>query len=121
MRTPAAAAVAIAVATLALAPAGCSFRLAVPPPAPGEWPRPGQPHGPQERCTPSVVPPLLDTTATAVLLGAAYAETRFPSRWPPITLGVASIPVAISAVYGYIVAVECRRYQRLFLEPAPTP
>jgi hypothetical protein len=107
----------LAVALAALALGGCSFRIAVPPPPPSEWPSPGK-HGDRaERCTPWLLPPVADT-AIALLLGAlAYVERTAPNRLAPIGLAAGSASVATSAVYGYVVVTECRRYQRLFATP----
>src|SRR5262245_36999328 len=104
---------------LLLALAGCSFRVAVRPPAPSEWPAPGHPVSAPERCTPALTPPVLDTIAMVLLLGLAYVERDAGSRWTPIALGVAAIPAGVSAGYGYVVATECRRYLRRFAPESP--
>jgi hypothetical protein len=98
---------------LALAFAGCSFKVVMPPPQPSEWP-PTPTHGaPEARCTSSVFPPAADTTAALVLDSVAVIERNGP-RITPIIFAAASIPAIASAIYGYVVTAECRRYLRLF-------
>jgi hypothetical protein len=104
---------------LALGVGGCSFALAVRPPDPSEWPREGQANLVQQKCTSSVLPPILDTAASLLLFGAAFIERDFHTRWAPISLGVAGLGPAASAVYGYGVTAECRKYQGQF-ERAPS-
>jgi hypothetical protein len=106
---------------LSLAAGACSFRFAVPPPPPSEWPRAGHTDVQRERCTASVVPPVLDTAATGALATAAILERDVRASWVPITLGVVALAPAISAVYGYIVSAECRHYERQFEAPPPPP
>jgi hypothetical protein len=105
---------------LALAAGACSLRFATPPPPPSEWPRAGHTDVQRERCTASVVPPLVDTAATGALATAALLDRDVHATWVPIVLGVAALGPAISAVYGYIVTAECRHYERQFETLAPT-
>jgi hypothetical protein len=104
---------------LPLAAGACSFRLATPPPPPSEWPRAGHTDVQRERCTSSLVPPIVDTVATGAVATAAILERDVHVSWVPITLGVAALGPAISAVYGYIVTAECRHYERQFEAPPP--
>ena len=103
-------------ALLALTVGGCSFRVVRPPPPPEEWPSAPKHGSPEARCTDSLFPPAADTTAVVVLDSVAFIERNAQSRPTPIILALSSIPVAISAIYGYIVVAECRRYHRLYDE-----
>jgi hypothetical protein len=99
----------------------CSFRVVVRPPPPEDWPPPGRPASMRERCSRSLLPPLLDTAVAVILFGAAYIERHADARIAPIALGVGGVPPAISAGYGFVIATECRRYERLFVfDPAAT-
>src|SRR4051812_48313268 len=96
------------------AAAGCSFKLAKPPPPPSTWPAaPARPWD-QERCQPSFVPPIADTAAFAGLSSVAILERHASTSITPLAFGLVAIPAAVSAVYGYISAAECRHYQRRF-------
>jgi hypothetical protein len=98
--------------------AGCSFKLAAPPPPPSEWPPRPLPHGTmQEFCRPYFTPPFLDTAAVLLLGSLAYLERNSAGGKASIILIGASLPVGVSAVYGYGSAVACRRYQRWVLTP----
>jgi hypothetical protein len=99
--------------------AGCSFKLAKPPPPPDEWPpHPIPPGAREERCTPSLLPPVFDTAAVVLLGGLAFIERNSSGRGSLILLG-AALPVGASAVYGYGSAVACRRYLRWIAPPSP--
>jgi hypothetical protein len=99
------------------ATAGCSFKLAKPPPPPSTWPpAPARPWD-AERCQTSMVPPISDTLAFAGLNTVAILERHAASEITPLAFALVSIPVAVSAIYGYISASECRRYQRRFDPP----
>jgi hypothetical protein len=58
-----------------------------------------------------------DTVAFVVLNGIAFLERDTAIRATPIIFSLASIPVAISAIYGYVVTAECRHYRSLFDAP----
>jgi hypothetical protein len=107
----------LAAALVALALGGCSFRLALPPPPPSEWPSASKHVDSMERCTPWLFPPIADT-AIALLFGSlVYLERNASTPLVPVGLAVTTVAIGTSAGYGYIVATECRRYQRLFATP----
>ena len=109
---------AVVTAAVISALAGCSYKLAVPPPPPAEWPPHPLPHGTwQEFCRPSVTPPLLDTIAVVLLGSLAYIERDSAGGKASIILVGASLPVAASGVYGYGSAVACRRYHNWMQAP----
>jgi len=105
---------ALAVGLLALAFGGCSFKLVMPPPPPSEWPSAPTNVAPLERCTSSPFPPMVDTGAAVVLDTLAIVERNAKTQVTPIIFAAASLPVIASAIYGFVVSAECRRYQRLF-------
>lgn len=102
---------------LALATAGCSFRVVMPPPPPSEWPRAQVRGTPEERCTSSITPPVIDTAAGTLLAGLAVLERNARTEITPIALGAAALPAFASAIYGFIMTAECRRYQGRFNAP----
>jgi hypothetical protein len=98
-----------------LVSSACSFRVMVRPPHPEDWPPPGRPATTREHCSRSLLPPAFDTAVALILFSAAYVERYSSSRITPLALGIAGVPPAISAGYGFGVATECRRYERLFV------
>jgi hypothetical protein len=108
---------ALVIVCLATVIGGCSFRFAMPPPPPSEWPPTPKRGSPEARCTSSVFPPVVDTSAAALLVSLAILERNAQSRPTPFVLGIAAIPVLAGAIYGYVVTAECRRYQKMFEAP----
>jgi hypothetical protein len=106
---------ALGLASLALG--GCSFKILRPPPARGDWPDPVTPSSSQARCSITLGPPIVDTTAALTLGTLSYVERNSGSaRWFTPAAGLAALPFLASAIYGYWNAGRCRQYQSLFTD-----
>jgi hypothetical protein len=118
---------------LAVCAGGCSFKFAKPPPPASTWPNPVTPNSSEEGCRTTVGPPTVDLIAAGVFGTIAFVErdaityksdpyskgTAIPvpddfARGIALTLGVGALAAAASAVYGYVSASRCARYQDLF-------
>src|SRR5215831_4521737 len=103
---------------VAVAGSGCSFKLLRPAPPRSEWPNPVLPSSSEERCTDSVLPPVGDATFGAIFGGLSYIERNSGAPQIAIGLGVAAVPLLVSAVYGFVTVSRCRSYEKLFIDPA---
>ena len=106
-------ALAVAVA-VTLASSGCSFRLVRPAPPRSEWPDPVLPSSSEERCTESPLPVVADATMGTISGGLGFIERNSGSPEIAIVLGVAAVPLLISAVYGAVTVSRCRSYKTRF-------
>ncbi|HVX93616.1 MAG TPA: hypothetical protein VHK47_01800 [Polyangia bacterium] len=96
--------------------AGCSFAKMQPAPPPATWPDPVTPSSSETRCTASFGPPIVDSVAGVTLGTIGYFERNSGSPQIALIFGLGAIPYLASAVYGYINADRCHRYQSLFHE-----
>lgn len=94
--------------------AGCSFAKMHPAPPRATWPNPVTPNSSESRCTPSFGPPIVDTVAGLTFGTIGYFERNSGSPQIALIFGVSAIPYLASAVYGYINADRCHRYQAIF-------
>ena len=101
---------AIAVA-VALASSGCSFRLVRPAPPRSEWPDPALAGSSEERCTDSPLPPIADATFAAIFGSLGYIERNSGAPEIAFGIGIAAVPMLISAVYGTVMVSRCRAYK----------
>jgi hypothetical protein len=85
-----------------------------PAPPPSTWPNPVTPSSSEARCTPSLGPPIIDTVAAGTLGTIAYAERDSGAQTIAAIFAVGSVAYLASAIYGYVNAPRCRRYQSLF-------
>jgi hypothetical protein len=104
---------------LALVVSGCSFRLVQPAPPRSEWPDPVLPSSSQVRCTESYLPPAADLTFAAITGTLAYVERDSGAPQVALLLGITSIPLLVSGIYGLVKVSSCRSYQARFREAAP--
>jgi hypothetical protein len=103
---------------LALVSSGCSFRLLRPAPPRAEWPNPVLPSSSEEQCTDSALPVVADATFGAIFGSLAYIERNSGSPKVAFGIGVAAVPLLISAAYGAVTVSRCRSYKKLFIDPA---
>jgi hypothetical protein len=89
-----------------------------PAPPASEWPNLVLPSSSQLECTDSLAPPIGDTGVTAALGTIAYLERNSGSPAVTAGIGLAVIPFLISAIYGYVETIQCRRYDSRFT-PSP--
>jgi hypothetical protein len=108
----------VAALCLAALASGCSFRIMRPAPPASEWPNPVLPSSSQLECTDSFAPPIGDTGVTAALGTIATLERHSGSPAVTAGIGLAAIPFLISAIYGYVEAIQCHRYDARFT-PSP--
>jgi hypothetical protein len=105
-------------AVLAWSASGCSFRLARPAPPRKEWPDPVLPSSSEERCTESFLPVAADAIFGTLGATLAYVERNSGSPKIAMGIGIASIPMLISAVYGAVTVTRCRSYKARFRDAA---
>ena len=112
----------VTIATFAVAAftcAGCSFKLVRPSPVRADWPEQVTPHSSQAKCTRSPAPPLLDTGVALTFGTLSYIERNSGSSSFTPVAGLAAVPFAASAIYGFWMTSRCRDYQGLFTDQGP--
>lgn len=109
----------VAIWALALIVSGCSFRLVRPPPPRDQWPNPVLPSSSQDPCTDTYMPAIADFTFGALFGSLAYVERNSGAPQLALAMGIGSLPLLASGIYGLVKITSCRNYKARFQDAAP--
>jgi hypothetical protein len=79
-----------------------------------EWPAQVTPSTSEDRCTESALPVAADLVFGTIFGSLSYVERNSGSPQVAFGIGVAAVPLLISAVYGAVTVSRCRSYKSLF-------